>query len=296
VRGKTFIQVADLVMGAQAACDSMVFELPASHAPFQVAAHQADLSLSFLHGSPPAAPELQLVFDSLGLWRLYRHGELYHFTVSNAELGPSPHRVAVLDPSFAQGTVYCRTPALPDREDSRNRVVRLNPFEYPLDEVILVHYLLRGRGLHVHACGIAIDGRGFLFAGPSGAGKSTLTALWQPTGASLLSDDRIIIRRRHHTLQMYGTPWHGDLNICSPESAPLEKIFFLARGSENSLRPLPPVEVATLLLSCSFPPFYDREAMIFVLDFISQIIAEIPCFELKFVPDARVIDFIRESV
>ena len=283
-------------MGAKAAGDGMVFELPSSHTPFQVTALQADLSLQFLTGAPPTAPELELLFDSQGLWRLYRTREQYLLTITNTELGPSPYRVAILDPTFARGTVYCRLPAIPDRGDSQSRVVSLNPFEYPLDEVILVHYLLRGRGLHVHACGIVLEGRGFLFAGHSGAGKSTLTGLWQPTGATLLSDDRIIVRRRQGTLQMYGTPWHGDMQICSPDCAPLKKIFFLARGSHNSLRPLPPVEAATLLFSCSFPPFYDREAMVFLLEFISQIVAEIPCFELKFVPDAGVVDFIRAAV
>jgi hypothetical protein len=53
------------------------------------------------------------------------------------------------------------------------------------------------------------------------------------------------------------------------------------------------MEAATRLLVCCFPPFHDPEGMTFVMDFLSQITAEIPCYELGFVPEPSVIDFIR---
>jgi len=278
-------------MEARAASDALSFELPASHQPFRVAGGQADLSLSFLPGAAPPAPEMELLFDSTGPWRLHRQEQHYRFSVSDPESGPVPFRVAVLEPGFARGRVYCPTLAAPAGDPSQT--CRVNPFEYPLDEVILVHFLWRGRGLHVHAGGVVDDGRGFLFSGPSGAGKSTLTRLWQPAGVTLLSDDRLIIRRQQDHWRVFGTPWHGDFDICSPDSAPLEKIFFLTKGPHHAVRRLPEVEAASRLLANSFPPFYDREALNFLLDFIARVTAEVPCYELQFVPEAGVVEFIR---
>jgi hypothetical protein len=146
----------------------------------------------------------------------------------------------------------------------------------------------------MHAGGVVDGGRGFLFAGPSGAGKSTITRLWQPAGVTLLSDDRLIIRRQQDHWRVFGTPWHGDFDICSPESAPLEKIFFLVNGGRHAVRQLGRVAAASRLLSNCFPPLYDREALNFILDAIAAITAEVPCYELQFVPEAGVVQFVRD--
>lgn len=290
---KIQIQVADIILVAHAAHEAVIFELQPSYLPFQVAAENGSILLHFFSGDPPPMPEWQLFFDSTGLWRLYRHRQQFYLTLSSPLFGPLPYRVAILDPSFRTGEVYCRRLNSPGREEIGAQI-RLNPFEFPLDEVILVHYLVKGRGLNVHAGGVVHDGQGLLFVGPSQAGKSTLTRLWQPTGAKLLSDDRIIIRRKKNgAFQMYGTPWHGDANIGSPESAPLKKIFFLNKASRDSVRPVGRMEAATRLLVCCFPPFHDQDGMAFVLDFISQIVAEVPCYELNFLPEPSVIDFIQ---
>ncbi len=49
------------------------------------------------------------------------------------------------------------------------------------------------------------------------------------------------------------------------------------------------------LIPCSFPPFYIREAMDFVLGFIGEISESVPCFELGVVPDKKVVEFIIEQ-
>ena len=291
---KIRIQIADIILVAQAAHEAVIFELQPSHLPFQVVAENGSILLHFFSVDLPPLPEWQLLFDSTGLWRLYRHQQQFYLTLASPLFGPLPYRVAILDPSFRTGEVYCRSLSNPGSQEMGAQL-RLNPFEFPLDEVILVHYLVKGRGVNVHAGGVAHDGQGLLFVGPSQAGKSTLTKLWQPTGAKLLSDDRIIIRRKSGAFHMYGTPWHGEANIGSPDSAPLTKIFFLAKASRNSVRPVGRMEAATRLLVSCFPPFHDQDGMTFVLNFLSQITAEIPCYELGFVPEPGVVDFIREA-
>ena len=47
------------------------------------------------------------------------------------------------------------------------------------------------------------------------------------------------------------------------------------------------------LLACSFPPFYDEAGMTFTLELLSSIVERVPCLRLTFVPDARVVSFVR---
>lgn len=52
----------------------------------------------------------------------------------------------------------------------------------------------------VHASAIAVNGEGVLILGPSGSGKSTLTLQIAALGGTLISDDRVILRRSANTI------------------------------------------------------------------------------------------------
>jgi hypothetical protein len=156
--------------------------------------------------------------------------------------------------------------------------------------------MAQGRGALLHSCGLIYDNQGWLCVGTSGAGKSTIGKIWLAAGEKILGDDRIVLRHRNGLPQIYGTPWHGDLGIASPDSAPLKNIFFLEKSSRHFIRPLPPLEAVTRLVACSFPPLYDKKGMEFILDFFSQVTLDTPCYELGFVPEAGVIDFLRGAL
>ena len=126
-------------------------------------------------------------------------------------------------------------------------------------------------------------GRGILFAGNSGAGKSTITRLWKGIeGVTSLSDDRIILRRTNAGYKIYGTPWHGDARVVSPQSVPLKRIFFLKHGSANHVVRLDPFDATVNLLTCSFSKFWDAAGMDQDLLFLSELAQAIPCYELNF--------------
>jgi hypothetical protein len=174
----------------------------------------------------------------------------------------------------------------------------MDPLEYPLDELLFIHFLALGRGAEIHSCGV-IDslGRGHLFVGQSEAGKTTMARLWEDeSGVTVLSDDRIILRKVDGRLWMYGTPWHGDAVLASPARAPLTRVYFLKRGRENELVPLGMAESAGNLISCSFLPFYDPEALSFTLAFFEEVVKTVPCYELRSLPDKRVVEFINNIV
>src|SRR5438445_260494 len=169
----------------------------------------------------------------------------------------------------------------------------------PPDELLLIHLLAAGRGVELHACGVvAPNGQGYLFVGQPGAGKTTMARLWQKAQAgTVLSDDRIILRKSNGTVWMYGTPWHGEAAMACADRAPLAGIYLLrhGHGMSNALVPQRRSQAITRLLASSFAPLYSRDALAFTLGFLDQVVRAVPCHELSFTPDERVVALVRGS-
>jgi hypothetical protein len=158
----------------------------------------------------------------------------------------------------------------------------------------MIGLLCKGRGVLLHACGVAHDGQGLVFAGTSGAGKSTLARLWaDQKDVEVLSDDRVIVREQGGRFMVYGTPFHGDARLASPEGVPLERIYLIDHAPKNRLAPLDPLDAASRLLVRSFPTFWDAEGMAFTTGLLGKLAQRVPCHELGFAPDGRIVDFVR---
>jgi hypothetical protein len=233
----------------------------------------------------------QKLFDSGALWQLYRDNGNYIFRFASPHFGPAPYKIASFDDNFTTGEVHLSRRYFDPDEP-------VYPLEYPLDELIMMNLLARGRGVEVHSSGILdITGKGYIFAGQSGAGKTTMACLWdRREGVEVLSDDRIIIRNLEERYSMYGTPWHGEARLACSTGAELAAIFFLARGQKNELIEQSRAQAAARLLACGFPPFFDPKGLEFTLEFYEGLTSRIPCYELRVVPDDSVIDFIRSHV
>ena len=161
----------------------------------------------------------------------------------------------------------------------------------------MLNYLARIGSIIVHACGIDYRGKGILFVGESGAGKSTLTKIWnQVPGVEILSDDRIIVRKNNDRYWIHGTPWHGDAKFASPAKVKLEKIFFIRHGQTNSVEAVAGTQPVLKFLKASFPPFWDKKCMQFAMEFFNDLAAAVPCRELAFVPDSKIVDFVNDLI
>jgi hypothetical protein len=95
-------------------------------------------------------------------------------------------------------------------------------------------------------------------------------------------------------LTAFGTPWHGQAGHSSPEKAPLRRIFFVEHAEKNWVKKLSRTETVSNLVARSFPPLWDREGMIRTLEFADMLSQTIPCYTLGFVPDDRIIEFVRD--
>ena len=93
---------------------------------------------------------------------------------------------------------------------------------------------------------------------------------------------------------MYGTPWHGDFKELSLKGLPIRKIFFLRHSEQNSAVPRKGAEAVSMLLTRSFPPLWDKKGMEFTLKFCAELAKKVPCYELGFVPDESVLDFLKD--
>lgn len=286
---RILIRIADIVFDLSS--DSLTGRIPLEDAYTDfLCDEEPEVTIRAHYNGVPQLPlhEENKVFDSEMLWSLYRRDGRNVFLLKSPLFGPLPYRAAIFDGSFRKGDVYSRdlSPPMPS-DDSL-----FNPLSYPLSELLMVCLLAQGRGLMVHACGILDRGKGYLFAGNSTHGKTTMARIWKDRSI-VLNDDRIVLRQHNGRFWMYGTPWHGDYNAVSPEGVPVEKIFFLRHAESNTIERKKGGIASAMVLTRCFPPLWDAEGMRFTLDFCSQLVDVIPCYELGFLPSEDVIELVR---
>src|SRR5436309_140602 len=292
----TLLRVANLTIALTSEDPMLAVPPEGAMRQFLVQNGDPDLRLQARWGKLDAVSGGEPLFDSGGLWRLVAANGSLRFSFTSPALGPLPYKVANVDKGFTAGEVCLHRPYFPPGQAA-------NPLEYPLDELLMIYLLAAGRGVEVHACGVvAPNGQGYLFVGQSGAGKTTMARLWQKPqagggagGIMILSDDRIILRKGNGTVWMYGTPWHGEAAMACADRAPLAGIYLLRHGASNALVPQRRSQAITRLLASSFTPLYSRDALDFTLGFLDQVVRAVPCHELSFTPDERVVALVRGS-
>lgn len=277
------LRIARMTIALRSDDPRLDWDWPGAASRFLVPAAAPDVELTVRAARAIAPATGRLLFDSGAVWRLLT-SRLDGFTIEcHSDSFPSnPYKAATFDPTFTRGEIVMSEAAW-----------QLNPITYPLDEVLVSHLLGRGRGVELHSCGVIDrEGRGHLFVGMSGAGKSTTARLWGSRAATIVSDDRVIVREDEGVMWMHGTPWHGEAALSSPAEAPLAGVYLLEQSPRLALRELQPADAVARLFGCSFPPFHDAAAVAFTLDFLERLVQRVPVRELCFTRDARVADLI----
>ena len=283
------LRVADITLSARSVDPDLRLTVDPVTRRFLSPDAVPDLLLAVKRTDLDSAPRGEMLFDSGASWRLGRlaGGDLL-FSFFSAPLGPIPYKQARISPDWKTGEILLHAPFHPLDEPAE-------VLQFPLDELLFHHLLAtRGWGVELHACGVLDpSGKGFLFAGQSGDGKTTTARLWRDQGATVLSDDRIIVRKENGAFWMYGTPWHGEEELAENLRTKLSGIFILARGDENRLLDVSPVEAISALVARSFVPFHSREPMENTLAFLEGLVGAVPCRTFAFVPDGGAVSFVR---
>jgi len=277
------MRIAEIVMSLTSDGSESEFEVINVNKYFATDA-EPEVLLRTHYGVIPDYSLEEKIFDCR-TWSLYRNHGKYILQDCSFELSSLPDKLVILESDFKSGNIYIKN-------DEFTQNLLSNPLGYPLDQVLMIILLSLGRGLMFHACGIDDGGYGYLFLGNSTHGKSTIAKLWSQD-CTILNDDRIVVRKKGGRYWMYGTPWHGDYPEISSQGLPIHKIFFLHRGTENSAVPKSGIEAVSMLLTRCFPPIWDKKGMDFTVDFCRRLAEKVPCYELDFVQNKTVVEFVR---
>jgi hypothetical protein len=288
-QSKALLNIGPLFFEITSQGDSIAQEYDPAYKQFLIPKDGTDektISVQLLQQKDmPNLASFTKVFDTSQSWSMYKdsHDKFIAFHPSNIN---SPEWIARINADLQNVAVFCQTTAS-HTETSQQKSI--NPVRYPLDQLLLINLLL-GKGLLIHAAGVVIDGKGFLFAGPSGAGKSTICRLFQGfNNFTILSDDRIVVQQIGQEFFMYGTPWPGEAGIAVNDSAKLHGIFFLKHSSENKIEKLSISETLKYFFKVASLPLYDKADMQKSLDFIEDLLKEVRTYELYFKPGPEIV-------
>jgi len=164
----------------------------------------------------------------------------------------------------------------------------------PTDQLYLASLLSYRQGFIVHAGGVDIDGKGFIFIGSKGTGKSS--TIQQLMGvATVLCDDRVALRMMPDGPRIYGT-WcnRGMIRIMSPASAPLQALCFVEQADTNEAIPITdPQEILRRLLPRIVKPLADTEWWEKTLAIVDELIHKVPAYLLRRDLSGNVVDVLR---
>jgi len=142
------------------------------------------------------------------------------------------------------------------------------------------YQILSFGGFQLHSSAVMLDGKAYLFSAPSGTGKSTHTEKWcRLFGATLLNDDKPVLRNQQDTWMAYGTPWSGKHDLSVPAGVPLGGIAFLMRGRENTIRRMEPGEAVAHLISQA-PRYLTAQRMEQQLTLLDKLLQTVPVWLL----------------
>lgn len=264
-------------------------ELEEGYLPFVVPIEEkeADVTVYCFCGIP-ATPfqKDELVFEAENehqrFYSIYRINSGLGFIVYDQQWKNEIQKVALSDESFTHWKVYSRF-------TSDNRIV---PLKYPLGPILLHYMTMKSDAVMMHASS-TFDGRkARLFTGFSGAGKSTMSMLWAAAGNGIVNDDRLIIRKRENGYSVYNTPmYYADI----PKEAPLSAVYLISHSPENKIKKLKGAMAIAKVMAFCIQNNFEKQFVESRLSFFSELCASVPVYELGFVPDERVVNFILEN-
>jgi len=156
-------------------------------------------------------------------------------------------------------------------------------------------WLLPSRGgMLLHAAGLVVEGRAFLLVGPEGSGKSTWAREGERGGASVLSDDLVLLDGAGERLEALGAPFRSTHpSVCGPGRWPLAAVLFPRHGSPPAL-----ASVDTLLSSARLAANLTFVAEGLGADeridaLLGRTLREVRCAELTFAPDPSFLELLR---
>lgn len=219
--------------------------------------------------------------DELKFYEIYRRGDDLIFRVFDQQNQTCIQQTALLDGGLKRWIIW-----------SEETDGVLEPLVFPMAPILLHYAVLTADAVMMHASGVFDGEKGRLFSGFSGAGKSTISGIWKQQGNILINDDRLIIRKEKGEYFMYNTPmFYPDDN----KKSPLHAVFLIRHAPENVINRMAGAAAVSSVMAFSIQNNYDTRFVQHHLDFFANMCSQIPVFQLGFVPDEKVVNFIKEK-
>ncbi len=239
----------------------------------------------------PTHPKGLLRFDAChGLWQLYETDAGLLLETLDTKTH-QPYSRSLINEDFSRIDVW----TLGEEMSTAYGWVPMKIFN-PVIEVCLLTRLAREGGLLLHSAGVLSRRGGHIFTGASGTGKSTLSSFFAERGASVLSDERMIIRKNGASFVAHGTPWVGSGAYAKNESGPVTGLFCIRQAQRHHTEALSPGAALSFILPQCFLPHWDRTAMEATLAFLGDLVLHVPCKSLAFAKHPDVIDFVHDQL
>ncbi|OIP04890.1 MAG: hypothetical protein AUJ97_02115 [Bacteroidetes bacterium CG2_30_32_10] len=198
----------------------------------------------------------------------------------------NPEIIASFDENAMHWIVYV------EKYNQIDEVIKIDPFIYPLGPLMMYYITTYNDGLMIHAAGIIDNDKGYIFSGMSGVGKTTITKIWNNEKAFIINDDRLIISKNIDKYYIYNTPMNY---IDDSKVGTLKNIFLLKQSSKNYAKKLNGSQSVAQLMSHCIQHNYDGSIVSGLLTLCSDICHRISVYELGFVPDKSIVQFIRNN-
>lgn len=145
----------------------------------------------------------------------------------------------------------------------------------------LERLLMERGGIVLHSAYMERNGQAVLFSAPSGTGKSTQANLWtRYRNTRTINGDRTLLKKRENRWFAYGWPICGSSEICVNEAFPVRAIVMLCQAKKNQIRELHGFEAVKKVFAQLMVNNWNRSFQETAMDLLSEILEEIPVFEL----------------
>ena len=145
----------------------------------------------------------------------------------------------------------------------------------------------------LHSSYIVYQDYAILFTAPSGTGKSTQADLWKKyRGIEIINGDRTLLTKDENQFYANGWPICGSSKICYNRRYPLKAIVMLEQGPANEIRELTGIEKTRRLLKEITINYHDQEYLDNALNFIEQLIKELPIIILSCTISQEAVDIL----
>lgn len=163
--------------------------------------------------------------------------------------------------------------------------------------MLFSYAVLNYGGIVFHSSLIEYNNKGILICAPSGTGKTTHARLWRDyENALIINGDRPLCIKESDVWYAYGTPWCGTSGEYINRRVQVKAIVVLEQDLENIVSKLDVMTALAKILSNVTVPMWDEALMNKAMDYIEDILVNIPVYNLKCRPDRGAVDVLRNEI